>query len=141
MPIITTFPGYLKQCKKLLKGNKKEVRISTYNIYTLETPTQLFLAKVFKRPHKILVGVSSSNIRSKRTLQSLSFLKKYGFNFKIREDLHLKYVSCNGKAIIGGINLTSSNFKDAAVIIKDDKVQELDTYFDTLWDQENKDDS
>ena len=105
-----------------------------------------FLDLVIKEGNStILVGTSYNTCTpdcphciKKNVLKTIQYFNyKFLYNVHFVKNVHLKLISRGDKGIVGGINLTGSGWTDAAVVVKNDNLLELNKHFDSIPKQQD----
>jgi len=140
--LLLSWPEYIDEIKKIGSAkNRKFLYISSYGLGKQDTlkqeitelnPDKLLIGLSF---HECKIGCSScktSGILRERHIRD--FERESNLNLKIVKDLHLKAVITAKGAIIGGINMTESNWTDSALVTDDTKIiKKLKQHFETAW--------
>lgn len=116
MKVISNNYNYYKELKTLSKNRLEYFYIATFNIKLDKDIYEILnnLTKNKCKDVKILIGLNNPS------LAQINFLKKELSKFKNVEyrlfiNSHLKMLVTNKKSIIGGRNLTKSEWKDVGV--------------------------
>lgn len=128
--------------KRLLRKKPDEAYVATFGIYDAARDVAEFLKELKKvKKVKILVGVykkrdgQSQKNYNEYLDRLLNIVKKYPqFQWKFSDKTHIKCIGFrkNGKdlgCIIGGRNLTGSNFDDVSFLLPKGRVRPMREHF------------
>lgn len=145
--IITSYEQYIREAIKIIKNNSGPIRISSYGIsFKSDSITREFLDLVIKEGNSTIIVGTSYNICTpdcphcikKNVLKTIQYFNyKFLYNVHFVKNVHLKLISRGDKGIVGGINLTGSGWTDAAVVVKNDNLLELNKHFDSIPKQQD----
>lgn len=134
MEIINSWQGFEKHLYDILE-NDTNIDISTFGV------SAKVLKGYSKKVRRLLVGTSYSLCHSSCTVceekasTRHEFLTSYLSNFssaRLVENVHMKMVISDQRAIVGGINLTGSEWEDAAFVVTTE-LSELRERFDEVY--------
>lgn len=132
MKILETSTDYQKAVYKILSSKPKYVYIATYGInFNSE-----FVKKVLKnlpKDNKLLLG-----LRDTTTTAQLGFYTRYfgglGINVRMRPEFHAKLIVSDKGCIVGGRNLTDSDWTDASfVLTTKDSIKACKSMFEKIF--------
>ncbi len=145
MKLVKSFNQYCDEALQLL--NKAEYcLISSFNMTFVESSDdKIFkiLNKASKIPHKVIIGISTSqcipNCNHCITNNAVKYhnvnrLKSITSSYRIVQELHMKaFITSNG-IIIGGMNITNSGWIDRCLVIKDKEIiKEMSDDFKSVY--------
>lgn len=138
--LIPDFETYIQTVKNIIKEEEGLIRISSYNYYSAEM--NKILEQFTWQDMKFMIGMNthpcseSCSVCSEKILKTkarLAFPHFY-YKAKISPKLHMKYFSRGNQAIIGGMNLTNSDYADLSyVVTKKSQIKLLNEHFDQTY--------
>jgi hypothetical protein len=130
MKLIKSFEQWCDEALNLLKGSEYCL-ISSFNLNyqeALNDKVYDILKIASKKPHRILIGISTSQctpncqhciINNTIKYQNVDRLRSITNKYRIVQELHMKsFITSNG-VIIGGMNITKSDWTDRCVVFND----------------------
>lgn len=109
MKLLKTKKAFYDEIIKMSKEKPSFFYMASYNLYNDDNLRAVF-KNVAKVPDvKIIVGVSE-----KSSIKALEYTLD-DFNYKLFRDCHLKLIVTNKGAIVGGRNLTGSDWIDLSI--------------------------
>lgn len=142
MKVLKNYEEFISEAIRILQKERGDVRVSSFNLSVRNEDTKQFLDLTLAARSSIMIGTlyrtcteacPACEAANQKRSNSLAVLAK-NYNIRITDNLHLKYISRGNKAIVGGINLTGSNFDDMALLITDPAaIQSMNDYFDSVY--------
>ena len=130
MKILDTNKKFYSELKTLSKSNPTCFYVASFNLNVDDEILGIFKNLPKSCDKKLIVGTSNFSPKL------ISFLKwKLDFmNIKIYKDCHLKMVITDKGCIIGGRNITQSNWDDVSLLlINKNTYRELKTKFNNFY--------
>lgn len=116
MKILKTKSQYYSEIRRLAKSKPSFFYVASFNFSVDDSIKDIFSSLPKKCDTKLIVGVTES-ISSKAISFLRSFSDNYNINLKLFKNCHLKIVISDNGAIIGGRNLTNSDWEDLSVLM------------------------
>jgi hypothetical protein len=110
MKILRTDKEYRDSIMKILRSKPKYFYLSTFNISVNDEVKEMLELMKGIKDVKVIIGLSNPSLQLRGFLHFI--FGKYGIPVRLVKDFHMKSVVSDKKAIIGGRNLTKSDWAD-----------------------------
>jgi len=132
MKILRTDEEYRESIMKILRSKPKYFYLSTFNIFINNEVLEMF--ELMKKVKDVRVIVGLVDPSPKQLLFLKNTFVKHKIPVKLVTNFHMKTVTSDKKTIVGGRNLTKSNWVDLSFeIVAQESVVKMKDEFDKIY--------